>query len=42
MDVSDIEMKVLVLYARGMSQIDITETINDIYGFEKSHETIPK
>ena len=36
-DVSDIEEKVLAMYARGMSQRDIAETIEDIYGFEISH-----
>lgn len=39
-DVSEIESKVLAMYARGMSQRDIAETIEDIYGFEISHETI--
>lgn len=39
-DVSGIEGKVLSMYARGMSQRDIAETIEDIYGFEISHETI--
>lgn len=39
-DVSAIEDKVLAMYARGMSQRDIAETIEDIYGFEISHETI--
>jgi len=39
-DVSGIEDKVLAMYARGMSQRDIATTINDIYGFEISHETI--
>jgi len=39
-DVSDIEGKVLTMYARGMSQRDIAETIEDIYGFEISHEMI--
>ena len=39
-DVSDIEDKVLSMYARGMSQRDIADTIEDIYGFEISHETI--
>lgn len=28
------------MYARGMSQRDIAETIEDIYGFEISHETV--
>ena len=39
-DVSAIEQKVLAMYARGMSQRDISQTIEDIYGFEISHETI--
>ena len=28
------------MYAKGMSQRDIADTIEDIYGFEISHETI--
>ena len=32
-DVSEIEGKVLAMYARGMSQRDISSTIEDIYGF---------
>ena len=39
-DVSAIENKVLAMYARGLSQRDIADTIEDIYGFEISHETI--
>lgn len=39
-DVSDIEDKVLSMYAKGMSQRDIAATIEDIYGFEISHDTI--
>lgn len=39
-DVSAIEEKVLALYAKGMSQRDIADTIEDIYGFEISHDTI--
>ena len=39
-DVSAIEDKVLSMYARGMSQRDIADTIEDIYGFEISHEAI--
>lgn len=39
-DVSAIEEKVLAMYAKGMSQRDIAATIEDIYGFEISHETI--
>ena len=39
-DVSEIESKVLALYAKGMSQRDIADTIEDIYGFEICHQTI--
>lgn len=39
-DVSAIEDKVLAMYARGMSQRDISATTEDIYGFEMSHEQI--
>ena len=39
-DVSDIDKKVLSMYAKGMSQRDISTTIEDIYGFKISHETI--
>lgn len=39
-DVSAIEDKVLSMYARGMSQRDISSTIEDIYGFSVSHEMI--
>ena len=35
-----IEEKILSLYACGMSQRDIAETIEDIYGFEISHEMV--
>lgn len=28
------------MYARGMSQRDISKTIHDIYGFEVSHEMV--
>ena len=38
--VSEIEEKVLAMYARGMSQRDIADTIEGIYGFEISHETV--
>ena len=37
-DVSGIEDKVLTMYAKGMSQRDIAETIEEIYGFEISHD----
>ena len=39
-DISAIEQKVLSMYARGMSQRDISATIEDIYGFSMSHEMI--
>lgn len=39
-DVSGIEGKVLSMYARGMSDRDIADTVEDIYGFDISHETI--
>ncbi|MBD8005402.1 IS256 family transposase [Bacillus norwichensis] len=39
-DVSAIESKVISMYARGMSQRDISSTIEDIYGFSVSHEMI--
>ena len=39
-DVSSIEEKVLGMYAKGMSQQDISEMIKEIYGFEISHEAI--
>ena len=39
-DISDIDRKVLSMYAKGMSQRDISATIEDIYGFKISHDTI--
>ena len=39
-DVSGIEDKVLSMYTRRMSQRDIADTVEDIYGFDISHETI--
>lgn len=41
-DVSGIEDRVLAMYAKGQSQRDITDTIQDIYGFNISHETVSK
>lgn len=41
-DVSGIESKVLSMYGKGMSQRDIADTIEDIYGFEISAEQISK
>ena len=37
-DVSGIENQVLSMYARGLSQRDIAETVQDIYGFEISQD----
>ena len=39
-DISDIDKKVLSMYVKGMSQRDISSTIEDIYGFKISHESI--
>ena len=39
-DVSSIEGKVLSMYAKGMSQRDISDVIDDIYGFKLSHSQI--
>jgi transposase-like protein len=41
-DVSGIEDRVLEMYAKSQSQRDITATIQDIYGFNISHETVSK
>ena len=41
-DVLPIEDRVLAMYAKGQSQRDITSTIQDIYGFNISPETISK
>ena len=39
-DISGIEDKVLGMYAKGMSERDIAGTVEDIYGYKISHETI--
>lgn len=39
-DVSSIEGKVLSMYAKGLSQRDIADIIEDIYGFRISHQKI--
>lgn len=39
-DVSSIESKVLSMYAKGLSQRDIADIIEDIYGFRISHQQI--
>ena len=41
-DVIGIEEKVFSMYGRGQSQRDIETTINEIYGFSISHETVSK
>lgn len=33
-DISDIEQKIISMYAKGMTTRQISETIEDIYGFE--------
>ena len=35
-DISDIDQKIIATYAKGMTTRQISETINDIYGFEAS------
>lgn len=39
-DVSGPEAKILSLYAKRMSDRNISDVVNEIYGFEVSHETI--
>lgn len=39
-DVSSIESKVLSMYAKGLSTRDISDVIDDIYGFKLSHSQI--
>ena len=41
-DVTSMEDKVLAMYARGMSQRDIADTVEDIYGFSISAEQVSK
>jgi len=41
-DVSDIEGKVISMYAKGMTTRDISSHLNDIYGIEASAEMISK
>lgn len=35
-DISDIDQKIISMYAKGMTTRHISETIEDIYGFETS------
>lgn len=39
-DLSDIEGRVMSMYARGMSQRDIAATVREIYGFSMSAKTV--
>jgi len=41
-DVSEIQDKVMSMYAKGLSDRDISTIIEDIYGFPISHETISR
>lgn len=35
-DISDIDQKIISMYAKGMTTRQISETLDDIYGFEAS------
>ena len=39
-DISDIDQKIISMYAKGMTTRQISETIEDIYGFETSEDFI--
>jgi transposase-like protein len=41
-DISEIEQKIINMYARGQSTREISEQIEDIYGFEASAEMVSK
>ena len=41
-DISEIQEKVMSMYAKGLSDRDISAIIQDIYGFALSHETISR
>ena len=41
-DISDIEQKIINMYARGMTTREISEHIEDIYGFEASAELVSR
>jgi transposase-like protein len=41
-DVSEIQDKVMSMYAKGLSDRDISAIVEDIYGFSLSHETISR
>lgn len=40
-DVSDIEQKIISMYARGMTTRQISDTVKEIYGFEASEGFVP-
>ncbi len=39
-DISDIDQKIISMYAKGMTTRQISETIEDIYGFETSESSL--
>lgn len=41
-DVSEIQGKVMSMYAKGLSDRDISAIIKDIYGFDISHDTVSR
>ena len=41
-DVSEIQDKVMSMYAKGLSDRDISAIIKDIYGFDISHDTVSR
>ena len=41
-DISAIEEKVISMYAKSLSDRDISTTVDELYGFSMSHETISK
>ena len=41
-DISDIQEKVMSMYAKGLSDRDISAIIYDIYGFDVSHDTVSR
>lgn len=41
-DISQLQEKVMSMYAKGMSDRDISAIVEDIYGFSVSHETISR
>ena len=40
-DISDIDSKIISMYAKGMTTRQISETIEDIYGFDVSEGLFP-